>query len=338
MRIAVYIAMLFWCNAFLFAQEPDWIRGKSREYQEEFYIVGVGSGDTRQDAESRARARIAEVFSVNIRANISVDKSETLRNAGGKTTAESKELTRSRIDLGLKKTLEGTEIAEVWQNPKDAMYYALAVLDREKAAVKMSERIHELDNEILRLKDEVDTASGKIAKLKLMLLIKSLMADRRGTDSDLRIVSAAGKGIESPYSFEKENSKIAGFLQNDFLVGISGDGYGKEVITQTVTDLFTGRNFSVNRNGGRQPDLLIRISSSIDPPSEPVGDWYYCRWHLELNASDATNGEVILSSSENGKSGQLSIDESKRRAVYDMNKKAAALAGRVIQTLMGEKE
>lgn len=338
MRIAVYIAVLFWCNASLLAQQPDWISGKSREYPGEFYLVGVGSGDTRQDAESRARAKIAEVFSVNIKANISVNKSETLRNSGGKTTAESRELTRSRIDLGLKKTLEGTEIAEVWQNPKDATYYALAVLDREKAAVKMSERIRELDNEVLRLKGEVDTVAGKIARLRLLLLMKSLMTDRRGTNSDLRIVSAAGKGMEPPYSFEKESSAIIGFLQNDFLVGISGEGFGAEVIKQTVTDLFTDKGFTINRTAGKNADLLITISSSIDPSSEPVGDWYYCRWHLELNASDASNGEVILSSSENGKSGQLSADESKRRAVYDMNKKVAVLAGQVIQKLMGEKD
>ena len=338
MKVTVYIAVLFWCNAFLLAQEPDWVKGKSREYSDEFYLVGVGSGDTRQDAESSARAKIAEVFSVNIKEDISVNKSETLRNTGGQTTAESRELTRSRIDLGLKKTLEGTEIAEVWQNPKDATYYALAVLDREKAAVKMSERIRELDQEVLRLKTEVDTTSGKIARLKFMLLVKSLMADRRGTDSDLRIVSAAAKGIEPPYSYERENSAIASFLQNDFLVGITGDGYGTEVLTQTVTDLFTSKGFTVNRTPGKMADMLIRISSSIDPPSEPVGDWYYCRWHLEVNASDASNGQVILSSSENGKSGQLSIEESKRKAIYEMNKKVVVLAGKIMNRLMGEKE
>lgn len=338
MRIIIAIAVLFWCNAFVFAQEPDWVRGKSKMYPDEFYIVGVGSGDTRQDAESRARAHIAEVFSVNIKSDISINKSETLRNQGGKMTAESKEMTRSKIDMGLKKTLEGTEIAEVWQNPKDAMYYALAVLDREKATMKMSERIRELDAEVTRLSAKEDTTRGKINRLKVMLLKKSLMSDRLALGSDYRIVSASGKTIESPYSYEKENSEIVSFLQNQFVIAIVGEGTGSDVISQTVTDLFTAKGFTVERTGDKPADLLIKVSTSVDPLSQPVGEWYYCRWHLGLNATDASNGDVVLSSSENGKSGQLSQDESERRAVYDMNKKVALLAGRLLDKLTGAEE
>jgi LPP20 lipoprotein len=335
MRILILAASLVLSNSFLFAQEPDWVRGKSREYQDEFYIVGVGSGDTRQDAESQARAHIAEVFKVKIKADISVNKSETLKNSGGKISAESREVTRSKIDLGLKKTLEGTEIAEVWQNPKDATFYALAVLDREKASMKFAERIRELDAEVVRLGGNIDSATTKIGKLKLLLLKKSLMSDRRELDSDFRIVSSTGKGIDPQYSYERENSEIAGFLQNDFVIGITGDGPGSEIMTQTVTDLFTGNGFVVRRISGKEADLLITILGSTEAPGQPVDGWYYSRWHIELNASDASNGDVILSTSENGRSGQLSRDESMRRAIYDMNKKVSGLAGKIIDRLNG---
>ncbi len=338
MRILVSIALLLWYNAAIFAQEPDWIRGKSKEYPEEFYIVGVGSGDTRQDAESRARAHIAEVFSVKIKADISVNKSETLRESEGKVSGETKEITRSRIDMGLKKTLEGTEIVEVWQNPKDAAYYALAVLDREKAAVKMSERIRELDNEVTRLGEEVDTVSGKINKLKLMLLRRSLLSDRLSLDSDFRIVSPSGKGIQAPYSYAEENSAITKFIQNDFVIGISGKGPGADVLVQTVTDLLTGKGFMVDPSGGKRADLLIEINATTDPSTQPVDEWYYCRWRVELNASDPSTHSVIMSASEKGKSGQLSPDESKNKALFDMNKKTAFIASKLVDKLTGEAE
>lgn len=338
MRIFLSFAMLLWCNAFVFAQEPDWIRGKSREYPDEFYIVGVGSGDTRHDAESRARAHIAEVFSVNIKADISVNKSETLRQHEGKVSGESKEITRSKIDMGLKKTLEGSEIVEVWQNPIDAVYYALAVLDREKAALKMSERIRELDNELLKLGEEADTVSGKVNKLKLMLLQRSLLSDRLSLDSDFRIVSPSAKSIKAPFSYTEEISGITKFLQNDFVIGISGRGPGADVLAQTVTDLFTGRGFMVDRTGGRGADLLIEINATTDPSTQPVGEWYYCRWRVELNASDPSTHSVIMSASEKGKSGQLSVDESKRKALFDMNKKTAFIASKLLDKLTGGEE
>lgn len=338
MRIVLSFAVLFWSNAFIFAQEPDWVRGKSREYADEFYMVGVGSGDTRQAAENQARAHIAEIFRVNIKADISVNKSEVLKNSQGSTAAESREVTRSAINLGLVKTLEGTEIAEVWQNPKDATFYALAVLDREKAAVKFAERIHELDVEIERLRSKTDSAVTKMDKLKILLLRSSLLSDRAELDSDLRIVSAGGKGVEPPYSYEKEKSEILGFLQNEFVVGITGEGPGSEQLAQTVTDLFTGNGFTVRRAVGEKSDLLVRISTSMRPSAEPVDEWYYCRWHLELNASDAASGDVIFSSSESGRSGQLSVEESQRRAAFEMNKKIGPLAGKILGKLTGSRE
>ena len=338
MRMLISLAMLFWSSAFLFAQEPDWVRGKSREYSDEFYMVGVGSGDTRQAAENQARAHIAEVFRVNIKADLSVNKSETLKNSQGSTTGESREVTRSAIKMGLLKTLEGTEIAEVWQDPKDATFYALAVLDREKAAVKFAERIHELDVEIERLKSKTDSAAAKIDKLKLLLLRNSLLSDRVELNSDLRIVSAEGKGIEPPYSYEKEKSEILRFLQNDFVIGISGEGPGSGEMAQTVTDLFTGKGFMVQRVSGKNPDMTVRISTSMQPSTEPVDEWYYCRWHLELNANDAASGDVIFSSSESGRSGQLSEESARRRAVLDMNKKIGPLAGKILNKLTGAGE
>lgn len=275
---------------------------------------------------------------MNINANISVNKSETLNNTRGRVSAESKEVTRSKIDMGLKKTLEGTEISDVWQNPKDATYYALAVLDREKASMKFAERIRELDVEIGRLTMKTDSASGKIDKLKLLLLKKNLMSDRNELNSDLRIVSASGKGVEPPFSFEKENSEILGFLQNEFVIGVGGDGPAADVVTQTVTDMFTRSGFIVKRTTGKDADLIIKISTSIQPSEEPVDEWYYCRWGLVLNASDPVDGDLIFSSSQNGKSGQLTKDESKSRAVYDMNKKVGLLAAKVLAKLTGREE
>ncbi len=335
MKILLAVAMLVWCNPVVFAQEPDWVKGKSKQYPEEFYITGVGSGETRQDAESQARAHIAEVFKVNIRANISVTKSETLKESKSGVSAESREETRSRIETGLKKTLEGTEIAEVWQNPKESTYYALAVLEREKAAMKMAERIKELDEEIVRIGEKFDTTSGKIDKLRLMLLKRSLISDRMELDSDFRIVSPSGKGITPPYSSEREKSEIVDFLQNSFVIGIAGNGPGSDVMTQTVTDLFTSGGLTIAKAGGRTADLAIKVASTVQPPSGPVDEWYYCRWHLELNASEAATGAVIFSSSENGKSGQLSKDGATQRAIYDMNKKIGKLAGKVLDKLVG---
>lgn len=319
------------------AQTPDWVTGKSSQYPDQLYITGVGSGDSRQEAENQARAQIAEVFRVQLNARFTNNKTETLNGSNGNVSGRSVDVTRSLVNVGLVKTLEGSEIADVWQDPTDMEYYALAVLDRQKASVRIADQISALDTELVEVGAQIDTAQSKLVKLRLLASRRDIAVKRRDLNSDYSILSSTGQGLSLPgVSAEKANSDLVKFCQNEISFSLHSKGSGSESAAQVVSDDLTSQGFVINGSGKAKPDFSIEVSSNLDPSDTPIDGWYYCRWNIAVRVTSNETGLILTDVSKSGRSGQLTVERAKDRAVYDMDKVVKDLTAEMTKKLMGE--
>lgn len=315
------------------AQTPDWVAGKSGTYPDQYYITGVGSGDTRNEAENQARAQIAQVFRIQLNARFSTNKTETLR--GTKGEGESLDVTRSRVDVGTTKTLEGSEIADVWQDPQTMEYYALAVLDKEKASSRLAGQIAALDSDLVDLTREADTAATKLGKLRLLASIAGTAARRRDLNSDYSILSGSGQGIPlTGVSADEASSRLSNYCSSQITFDLSADGADSRGAAQVVSDALTEHGFKLNVSNDTLADLSVHLSSHLEPSGTPVGGWYYCRWNVAIRLIDNSRGNIIVSVSRSGRSGQLTVERAKERAQYDLDRAVKALAGDMLKKLL----
>ncbi len=337
MRTSIVGLLILFTAAMSLAQTPDWVTGKSGMYPDAQYITGVGSGDSRQEAENSARANLAEVFRVQLNARFTSNKSETLSGSNGNVSGQSTDFTRSQVNVGIRKTLEGSEIADVWQNPKDLEYYALAVLDRQKAAARTADRISGLDTVIANASRQLDTTTSKLGKLRVLAYMKNVTVERRELNSDYSVLSASGRGLALPgVSADEASSELTRFCQNEIVFGLRAKGPGARAVEQVVSDALTSSGLVVNGSGKRNSDFTISIASTIDPSTQPLDGWYYCMWNVELSLVDNTTGVVMSDFSKRSRSGQLTVERSKERAEYDMGKEAKVMATKIIGKLLGE--
>ncbi len=319
------------------AQTPDWVTGKSGQYPDQLYITGVGSGDSRQEAENRARAQIAEVFKVQLNARFTNNKTETLNGSNGNVNGHSVDVTRSSVNVGLVKTLEGSEIADVWQNPTDMEFFALAVLNRRKASVRIADQISTLDTELVEVGAQIDTAKSKLVKLRLLASRKNIAVKRRDLNSDYSILSSTGQGLKLPgVSAEKANNDLVKFCRTEISFSLSSKGPGSESAAQVVSDNLTSQGFAINGSGNAKPDFSVEVVSNLDPSDTPLDGWYYCGWNVALRVTSNDNGIILTDVSKSGRSGQLTVRRAKDRAVYDMDKVVKNLTDEMTQKLMGE--
>lgn len=322
-------------------QQPDWVGGSSAKYPKSRYLVGVGSGAARQTAENEGRANIGKIFKVDIKADIKTTRAEVLEQSQGNTQGTLREEVNEKIDLGLKKTLEGTEIAEVWKDPSGP-FYALAVLERSKAAAILRDRMRELETAIESETKTTESTKDKLTMLRALAKRKSLAAKRESLNGDYRIVNPAGTGIAFEQSLSDLSGALQKFLKNDFNVGLKGSGPDAEGFLQTLTKRLTGAGMNVRRVTPRNEstlDVVITVDFQADEPTGPADEWYYTRWQLSLNAVDQMGGTVLVGETKRGKSGQLSAAGSKKRAVLDADKQVGQLAGKVVEVLLaGEEE
>ncbi len=128
---------------------PDWVQnGRHTSYNPKQYLVGIGiapvtgdSGSDIQKADNTARANVAKQIRVSLSEDLSAHE-ENVTETGyneKKSTGE-----RSKFKITLKNrqwvnmTVEGVEIAERYYDQKANLYYSLAVLNKERAAVRLS--------------------------------------------------------------------------------------------------------------------------------------------------------------------------------------------------------
>ncbi len=113
-------------------QMPSWVNNPHELYPEDEYIVGVGSGDTRQAAEDDAVGNIARVFKSKIKVDRTLIENYLEDEKSGDISGSTQTMQRSRVST--KMQLKNVKIDKSYFSPTDGVYYVLAYLDRRETA------------------------------------------------------------------------------------------------------------------------------------------------------------------------------------------------------------
>ena len=114
---------------------PEWVLQPSAVYPNASYITYVGSGADRNLSEVSALQGLASVFGQSVKSDTTANtrmiqaKADGLV-ANGNVQAFSQEVKR-KVDVD---NLIGVEVKEYWQDVSNNTFYAIAVLDKAKAA------------------------------------------------------------------------------------------------------------------------------------------------------------------------------------------------------------
>lgn len=178
---------------------PDWIAGHSPSYPEEAWLMGVGSAEKRQDAEDRARAAIARIFSVSIQSTQSSSESVWLNRLATGERSSYEQQASSTLITNTSRILNGTRIAEVWEKqPREI--YALAVLDRNQAAHPLRQELADIDLAINHDLTRAEKQTHAIERLSSYLRALQRYERRRQVAADLAILVPSGYVAAAPAS------------------------------------------------------------------------------------------------------------------------------------------
>ncbi len=139
---------------------PSWLGGSSEKYPEPHYFVGIGSAPMEKGAKAQqmnwaadqARTEIAKILRAQVKSTtIAQRKIQT----GSKTKTFSKQTAMIRVTTN--EVLQGVQIKNYYKDKKEGLVYALAVLDRPKAAKQLEARIIRLKQNLLV---ELEAAQG----------------------------------------------------------------------------------------------------------------------------------------------------------------------------------
>ena len=172
---------------------PGWVDGgEPADYPRAAYLTGTGRADTLATARDRARAELARTFRVRVES----ESRDVTRLEAGELEQEAERRIRTRSEA----VLTGVTIAETWRVPEDGAYHALAVLDRNRAALRLRREIDDLDGAIREELRRAEVASGPLERVAALGRALERQRAREGLQAHLRVVGASGRGVESPWS------------------------------------------------------------------------------------------------------------------------------------------
>jgi hypothetical protein len=211
-------------------------------------------------AESGGYAALSRIFVARV-----VSASEDFMGAYSKTGAKSVEVQSSETltRVSTAKVFSGVRVYEVYKD-SDSTFYALACMERDKAAGALREQIGTADT---RAGKALERARGANAAGKLGHLGKAMDAilEREALNNELRIVEPSGIGVASPYSHVDVSAAFEE-VQAAIRIGVEADGPYEEEFRAAFIDALTTRGYSVTDldvTGGDDLDVLIAVKISV---------------------------------------------------------------------------
>lgn len=274
-------------------------------YPESSYLRAVGSGQSEPEARNRAVSELTRIFVSKVKS----EAIDTVKSVMVDRKGESLEETLySRIQVVSDLELEGVEIPEVRKD--GATYYALAVLERQRAARGWKNRIEDIDS---RINGELVAArerKSSLLRYRALKNVTSLWAERAVYMSRLNIL---GFGAPSAYEGDVRNAMSAlGSLKGSmrFYLEISGNRTLVDGVAKALGE--AGFVITPVRSGA---DVVIRGSVDVRKLEMDTRDWEYARATASVSVEDAMTGESVGEVSENIRSAHVSFSEASSKAV-----------------------
>jgi hypothetical protein len=293
----------------LCAERPSWVEGTSAEWPQSRYLTGVGSGDERDVAETRARAELARTFVARVESAISSEEQESSRSRSGKTETEHSITARDATQISTSGEIEGTTIAAVWTDPATRRVYALAVLDRQKALAALLVRLGEIDTMVEKVLEIAPAASDRVGVAMTFLKLKEQARLRAPLVAQVRVLSPGtdpGKRVDYAAIMTRTDKALAA-LRVAIPRGLEAEveeGIRKGLVAAGFRNLVTSA-------AGADLEVAVVVEK---PEPERIPPWTWVQMQATGRVQEVGGGRVLAEFKCSARQGSLLQTEARKRA------------------------
>lgn len=299
---------------------PAWILNPQAAYPSDRYLVGMGEGSTRDQAEKRAYAAVARIFSANVQAKSLDQESYSLKETNDQSSTQRTLHIDHQTQVTTSKLLENVKVLEAWYRARDQQFFALAGLDRHQTEEMLVERMKDLDNAIDGFVAEGRTHPQKIHRIQGYKQALVLLQQRRAMNTDLQVIRATGEGIPPPYTSNQLESEFMDFVANHLVISVVMDGPNHEELERAIWEglkregLLASAREREPITSGSQADISISGTGRLWTLDLPDPLFRYVRWCGDVQIRETESGRLVGVISQSGREGHITENEARNRA------------------------
>ncbi len=311
-------------------EKPDWVDGADANFPQRKLLCAVGFASGRGAAENTAFANLSRIFIAKVKS-----ASKDFMGAYSSTGAQPLETQSSEIltEVSTAKIFSGVTIAEVWQG-KGTMY-ALACLERAKAASILREQIAELDHTVETYL-EASARSSKAGRVSKLAKALGTLIARAALNAEHRIVDPDGVGVPAHYSHADIAAAFDAAVEA-LKIGVFADGPYDGDFRSALIQGLSKRGYKVTDGSADGMDLVIYAKIRIEDGGKGTGrqaSYDFARAVIQIEIKDPATSKILGSISDSRKEGHRNLEEAERRAVRAMGKKLVGKIGAQVEKAM----
>ncbi|MEH6450184.1 MAG: hypothetical protein V7765_16035 [Oleispira sp.] len=261
---------------------PDWVNNPP---QRSGFAYGIGSGDLWGDKADAAR-RAGDAARVNLvsqlRVTVSGDFSSSVQER--KATGKQTELVQTVQNTIRSKVpaveLDEVKVTETFFEKKFA--YALAELDRVKAASRLRAQIADLEVQVTTINSKPRSGTS-LQKLRILLPALKLFAQRDRLADQLALVGTQRQKPALSNELQQIQDNIYA-LFNQLRVRISMTDTGAQEIAAGVMEALTEQGMRINNSGDY--DLMIQVSAKLRPVEKNGSHFVFADSRVTIKDAD----------------------------------------------------
>ena len=296
---------------------PEWIMSPHQSYPAERYLTGIGEAESRAQAEKRAYAAVARVFSAQVNTQSMDHETYSIQESrvGSQTRRELQLDQRTQVTTS--KALENVQILDLWYQPSTRHFWALAGLDRQQAEKAILERLQEWDTKIENMIHQGRTHPQKIQRIRGYKEAMILLADRDTLNTDLRVIRTSGDSLPSSYRIPEIQREFMDFVAQNLVISVAIEGEYHEDIERAILEGLKQEGLlgrSADSKSSKVADLAIVGQGQFWTVNLPDPLFKYVRWCGDIDIYENPSHRLIGVISETGREGHVTEKEARIRA------------------------
>ncbi len=333
--LLLLIMCLSGCRATI-SPVPEWVQDPWVVYPTTLYVVGLGEGSSRDQAERRAYEAVARVFVVEVEGAAVDEESYGFWQGGDGEGTNRRVYLQRRTKVTTKKVLHQVQLLESWFNPTTHQFAVLAGFERSRMEGLLADQMAALDHQIGQALQQGRKHGFKVERLQGYVRAFDLLNQRELLHRDLQVVRQSGQGNASPWLRSELTQEFSQFVKTEVAIQVIIEGdYGEELEraiwgTLQPYGLVKSLHFMSRAPNEFPADVVIEGTSRVWPLNLPDPMFYYVRWCVDVVLEGPAEQRVFGIISRSGREGHITHAEAKMRASRIMQKIVAEDVAKVL--------
>ncbi|MDD3534380.1 MAG: LPP20 family lipoprotein [Candidatus Cloacimonetes bacterium] len=332
--VIICLLMLFGCalGARKKAKDrPAWVDNPAIEYNTTLYLIAVGSGSNRSQAEDNARANLAKIFSSRIHSESDFEQryQEIISESSANYAAELDQ--SDRVKVISSQTLSNIQIGKSWTDDLGQVY-TVAYLNRTLTAELYRSKIEGNAARIMSLLNSVLESQGQWETFATLNAASALDFECEQLISQLRIIRMEEADfIHLPYDPQVLQAQLHA-AGRKILFRVQGEGEAAQALIPNLQEVVTNLGFGVSDTAQN----LIQMSLNIEELKLETPRNKYVRYQLTITVTDE-KGKQLLNFNDAGREAHFSFAEASSRVQRTASEKITGEFAQKLQAYLNGK-